>query len=146
MFRTPRKILVKDTGLLQYLRTCMVSSLGWGIAALDVQLDNCSICEFDQPLGARGGVQTQYITNTLQGNGQRTYQIPTWNIPRTFRIFPANLTEISPVQEMLRTFTVYPGDFLIRRYVGKFKMFPKNVPIVFLGGSFKVFFVMSPAK
>jgi hypothetical protein len=47
-------------------------------------------------LGARGGVLTQYITNTLQGNGQRTYQIPTWNIPRTFRIFPANLTEISP--------------------------------------------------
>jgi hypothetical protein len=24
------------------------------------------------PLGARGGVLTQYITNTLQGNGQRT--------------------------------------------------------------------------
>jgi hypothetical protein len=23
-------------------------------------------------LGARGGVLTQYITNTLQGNGQRT--------------------------------------------------------------------------
>jgi hypothetical protein len=82
----------------------------------------------------------------LQGNGQRTYQIPTWNIPRTFRIFPANLTEISPAQEMLRTFTVYPGDFLIRKYVGKFKMFPKNVPIVFLSGSFKVFFAMSPAK
>jgi hypothetical protein len=97
-------------------------------------------------LRARGGVLTQYITNTLQGNGQRTYQIPTWNIPRTFRIFPANLTEISLVQEMFRTFTVYPGDFLIRKYVGKFKMFPKNVPMVFLGGSFKVFFVMSPVK
>jgi hypothetical protein len=64
----------------------------------------------------------------------------------TFRIFPANLTEISPVQEMLRTFTVYPGDFLIRKYVGKFKMYPKNVPMVFLGGSFKVFFAMSPVK
>jgi hypothetical protein len=48
-----------------------------------------------ETLGARGGVLTQYITNTLQGNGQRTYQIPTWNSPRTFRIFPANLTEIS---------------------------------------------------
>jgi hypothetical protein len=45
---------------------------------------------------------------------------------------------------MLRTFTVYPGDFLIRKYVGKFKMYPKNVPTVFLGGSFKVFFAMSP--
>jgi hypothetical protein len=67
-------------------------------------------------------------------------------ILRTFRIFPANLTGISPVQEMLRTFTVYPGDFLIRKYVGKFKMYPKNVPTVFLGGSFKVFFVMSPVK
>jgi hypothetical protein len=99
-----------------------------------------------QPLGARDGVQTQYITNTLQGNGQRTYKIPTWNIPRTFRIFPANLTEIFPAQEMLRTFTVYPGDFLIRKYVGKFKMYPKNIPTVFLGGSFKVFFAMSPAK
>ena len=47
---------------------------------------------------------------------------------------------------MFRTFTVYPGDFLIRKYVGKFKMFPKNVPMVFLGGSFKVFFAMSPVK
>ena len=97
-------------------------------------------------LGARGGVLAQYITNTLQGNGQRTYQIPTWNIPRTFRIFPANLTEIYLAQEMFRTFTVYPGDFLIRKYVGTFKMFPKNVPTVFPGGSFKVFFAMSPAK
>jgi hypothetical protein len=97
-------------------------------------------------LGARGGVLTQYIVNTLQGNGQRTYKIPTWNIPRTFRIFQANLTEISPAQEMLRTFTVYPGDFLIRKCVGKFKMYPKNVPTVFLGSSFKVFFAMSPAK
>jgi hypothetical protein len=97
-------------------------------------------------LGARGGVQTQYITNTLQGNGQRTYKIPTWNILRTFRIFPANLTEISPVQEMLRTFIVYPGDFLIRKCVGKFKVYLKNVPTVFLGSSFKVFFAMSPAK
>jgi hypothetical protein len=74
----------------------------------------------------------------LQENGQRTYQIPTWNIPRTFRIFLASLTEVSPAQEMLRTFTVYPGDFLIREYVGKFKMFPKNVPTVF--------FAMSPVK
>jgi hypothetical protein len=31
---------------------------------------------------------------------------------------------------------VYPGDFLIRKYVEKFKMFPKNVPTAF--------FVMSP--
>jgi hypothetical protein len=99
-----------------------------------------------QTLGERGGVQTQYITNTLQGNGQRTYQIPIWNIPRTFRIFPANLTEIPPVQDILRTFTVCPGDFLIRKCVGNFKMYPKNVPTVFLGGSFKAFFVMSPAK
>jgi hypothetical protein len=97
-------------------------------------------------LGARGGVLTRYIVNTLQGNGQRTHQIATWNIPRTFRIFLANLTEISPVQEMLRTFTMYPGDFLIRKYVGKFKMYPKNVPTVFLCGSFKVFFVISPVK
>jgi hypothetical protein len=64
----------------------------------------------------------------LQGNGQRTYQIPTWNIPRIFRILPANLTEIFLAQEMFRTFTVYPADFLIRKYMGKFKMFPKNVP------------------
>jgi hypothetical protein len=28
--------------------------------------------EDQQSLGARGGVLTQYITNTLQGNGQRT--------------------------------------------------------------------------
>jgi hypothetical protein len=26
----------------------------------------------EMSLGARGGVLTQYITNTLQGNGQRT--------------------------------------------------------------------------
>ena len=71
---------------------------------------------------------------------------PTWNIPRTFRIFPANLTEIYLAQEMFRTFTVYPGNFLIRKYVGKFKMYPKNIPTVFLGGSFKVFFAMSPVK
>jgi hypothetical protein len=82
----------------------------------------------------------------LQGNEQRTYQIPTQNIPRTFRIFPADLTKIYLAQEMFRTFTVYPGDFLIRKYVGKFKMFPKNVPTVFLGGLFKVFFAMSPVK
>jgi hypothetical protein len=41
---------------------------------------------------------------------------------------------------------MYPGDFLIRKYVGKFKMYPKNVPTVFLCGSFKVFFVISPVK
>jgi hypothetical protein len=28
---------------------------------------------------------------------------------------------------MFRTFTVYPGDFLIRKYVGKFKMCGNNV-------------------
>jgi hypothetical protein len=104
----------------------------------------------DQPeiltLGARGGVLTQYITNTLQGNGQRTWPIPTQNIPRTFRIFPANLTEMSLAWEVFRPFTVFPGDFLIRKCVGKFKMFPKNVPTVFLGGSSKVFFTMSPVK
>jgi hypothetical protein len=37
---------------------------------------------------------------------------------------------------MFRAPTAYPGDLLIRKYVGKFKMFPKNVPTVF--------FVMSP--
>jgi hypothetical protein len=100
----------------------------------------------DHTLGAKGGVLTQYTTNMLQGNGQRTYQIPTWNIPRTFKNFPANLTEISLAQEMFRIFTVYPGYFLIKKYVGKFKMLPKNVPMVFLGGSFKVFFAMSPVK
>jgi hypothetical protein len=47
---------------------------------------------------------------------------------------------------MFRIFTVYPGYFLIKKYVGKFKMLPKNVPMVFLGGSFKVFFAMSPVK
>jgi hypothetical protein len=61
-------------------------------------------------------------------------------------MFPANLTEMSLAQEMFRTFTVYPGNFMIRKYVGKFKMFPKNVPAVFLGGSLKVFFAMSPVK
>jgi hypothetical protein len=68
------------------------------------------------------------------------------NFPRTFRIFPANLTEMSPAWEVFRPFTVFPGDFLIRKCVGKFKMFPKNVPTVFLGGSSKVFFTMSPMK
>jgi hypothetical protein len=97
-------------------------------------------------LGARGGVLTQYIKNTLQGNGQRTWPIPTQNISRTFRIFPANLTEMSPAWEVFRPFTVFLGDFLIRKCVGKFKMFPKNVPTVFLGGSSKVFFTMSPMK
>ena len=86
------------------------------------------------------------LTMCLPGKTPSAPSVPTQNILRTFRIFPANLTEISPVQEMLRTFTVYPGNFLIRKYVGKFKMYPKNVPTVFLGGSFKVFFVMSPAK
>jgi hypothetical protein len=99
-----------------------------------------------ETLGARGGVLTQYITNTLQGNGQRTQLIPTQNIPRTFRIFPANLTKMSPAWEVFRPFTVFPGDFLIRKCVGKFKMFPENVPTVFLGGSSKVFFTMSPMK
>jgi uncharacterized coiled-coil protein SlyX len=30
------------------------------------------VIALEQSLGARGGVLTQYITNTLQGNGQRT--------------------------------------------------------------------------
>ena len=47
-------------------------------------------------LGARGGVPTWYITDTLQGNGQRTSQIPTQDIPSTFRIFPASFLAISP--------------------------------------------------
>jgi hypothetical protein len=46
-FRIPTKILVKDTSLLQYLRTCMVSSLGWGITDSDVLPDNCSSRELD---------------------------------------------------------------------------------------------------
>jgi hypothetical protein len=48
-------------------------------------------------------------------------------------------SEISPAQEIFRTFTMW-------KYVGKLKMFPKNVPMTFLGGSFEVFFVMSPTK
>ena len=53
---------------------------------------------------------------------------------------------MSPAWEVFRPFTVFPGDFLIRKCVGKFKMFPKNVPTVFLGGSSKVFFMMSPME
>jgi hypothetical protein len=49
-------------------------------------------------------------------------------------------------QEMFGDIHSVPGDFLIRKYVGKFKMSPTNVSTVFLGGSFKVFFVMSPVK
>jgi hypothetical protein len=37
---------------------------------------------------------------------------------------------MSPAWEVFRPFTVFPGDFLIRKCVGKFKMFPKNVPSV----------------
>ena len=51
-----------------------------------------------------------------------------------------------PSSENTWDFTVYPGDFLIRKYVEKFKMYPRNVPTVFLGGSFKVFFAMSQVK
>jgi hypothetical protein len=40
---------------------------------------------------------------------------------------------MSPAWEVFRPFTVFPGDFLIRKCVGKFKMSPKNVPTVFLG-------------
>jgi hypothetical protein len=44
----------------------------------------------EQTLGTNPSVPGQNIANTLQGNGQFTYHIPTQYIANKFRIFPVN--------------------------------------------------------
>ena len=57
-------------------------------------------------LGARASLPGQYIASTSQGNGQSTWDIPTWSIPGTFRIFPASFPAILLAWGTARTFTV----------------------------------------
>jgi hypothetical protein len=42
------------------------------IPGQDSRVTRGAVADLELSLGARGGVLTQYITNTLQGNGQRT--------------------------------------------------------------------------
>ena len=57
-------------------------------------------------LGARTSFPGQYITSTLQGNGQSTMHVPAQHITSTFRIFPASVPAISLAWGMSSTFTV----------------------------------------
>ena len=69
---------------------------------------------FNEPLtlGTKPSFPVQYTVNTLQGNGQWTYHIPTQYTASTFRIFPAGFPAISLVQEMISTFRVFPVMWL----------------------------------
>ena len=63
-------------------------------------------------LGTNPSFPTQYIVNTLQGNGQCTWLILAWYTISTFKDFPANFPIVSLVQQVLSTLTVYQAMWL----------------------------------
>ena len=87
-----------------------------GIARLLTVCGQCAVWSKGSPkstyhpytcsLGTRASLPGRCIASTSQGNGQSTWDIPTWSIPSTFRIFPASVPAISLAWGTARTFTV----------------------------------------
>jgi len=94
---SPRKICVQSRQL--HLQSIEVH-------CVYLQLSVQQVCWWHMTLGTTAHLPGRYIASTSQGNGQSTWDIPTWSIPTTFRIFPVSVPAISLAWGIARTFTV----------------------------------------